>query len=626
MKPKQLLHICLLTSSSSALFNDRRLDNIISALYCRRTSNSGRQRHRRASSTPSTPSCNQPGQSPRRRLIGEPSHCRFLERPVRPFAWVDMGLERRLSRASPIATIATVAPVSLDAVVNASSVNLRVEDPAPAPAPTPPPQHGSGEGAEVREDAPTAVETTSSSMPPPQAAPGRETFETRSVRSASSASRNANRLSLTLPIALPNSLSSRPTPTSSMPPTPIDTSALNSPVDSDDIIIAIAAQERRVLELREELTRAEAELKKLQRQWTITEACKKRPPNTAAEPPRALGPPPNLRDSRQDNPAAKRHSELERRKAILLAQSQGTPRQSKRTVFRGNHTRTLSLLSPTRSVGDSSTHEDQDSIRSPDSYISRSPSVDYPLNKRATWAPRQTSARQQHTGVKQLASDFKQGLWTFVEDLRQATVGDEAVSGTTNRTTEMGLRSIKIDGDQDTIRASTANRGRIPFPTELDSALDSPGKSTTSSPSSDHFQHRRTTSRPEPRARKHFSWTPLTFDDIGDDDWASWDSPNVKTSRWSGSTVNGDVPAIPEKADENEIALRKGSTSELQPSCPKSPSRLDELPQAILNRLTPSNIKNTTSNFIKEWEKSLSPPAQTATFDASLQDFTRTTQ
>ncbi|KAI1352164.1 hypothetical protein F5Y01DRAFT_314154 [Xylaria sp. FL0043] len=531
-----------------------------------------------------------------------------------------MGVERRSSRASPS------APVSLDAVLNASSVDIGSEDVVPSTTHIPSSQVS--EGGWPENESNTMNATSSDSMPhPQQRSSTSETLETRSIRSMSSASRNANRLSLTLPIALPNSYSSRPTPTSSMPPTPIETLTVNSPVESDDFIIAIAAQERRVLELREELARAEADLKKLQRQWTIAEACKKRPPHTTAEPHRALAPAASLRDGREDSPASKRASELERRKAILLAQSQGAPRQHKRTVIRGGHTRTLSLLSPTKSLSDVSVHEDQDSTRSPDSYITQSPTPmtrPLTLNKRATWAPPRST--QQPGGVKQLANDFKQGLWTFVEDLRQATVGDEAISGTTNRTAEMGLRTEKMDGNQDTIRPSAASRGRIPFHTELDSPSDSPSSSSTGD-SGDRSQHRRTSSRPEPRTRKHFSWTPLTFDNFDDDDWANWDSPNVKTSRWSGSTVNGDIaPAIAEKADENEAALRrKSSEEELQSSSPKTPSKFEELPQAILNRLTPGNIKTTTSNFIKEWEKSLSPSSQRTMFEANMEDSTRIT-
>ncbi|KAI1821997.1 hypothetical protein F4861DRAFT_541423 [Xylaria intraflava] len=530
-----------------------------------------------------------------------------------------MGVERRLSRASPH------APVSLDAVLNASSVDLRPEDRAQLV--TAHSIHSSVSDGEQTEHGSIVTDTTSVSVLPPRPPrPTSDTFDTRSIRSSSSASRHANRLSLTLPIAPPNSLPSRPTPTSSTPPTPIDPSVVSSPVESDDFIIAIAAQERRVLELREELARAEVELKRLQRQWTISEGCKKRPPNNSAESSGVLAPAINLRGGPRDGPSAKPNSELERRKAILLAQSQGNPRYPKRTIIRGGHTRTLSLLSPVRSTRDLLTNDDQDSIRSTDSYISRSSSsVSQTLNKRATWAPLQST--QQPAGVKQLATDFKQGLWTFVEDLRQATVGDEAISGTTNRTAEMGFRSNRIDGDHNTIRASTSNRGRIPFPAETEPLLDSPSRSSTDSPS-DRFHKKRTASRPEPRPRKHFSWTPLTFDAFDDDDWSNWDAPNVKASRWSGSTVEGDVaPAIPEKVGENEATLRRQcSNTEPGTSSAKAVNKLEDLPQAILHHLMPTNIKNTTSNFLKEWERSLSPPPQTRTFEASLQDFMRSVQ
>ncbi|CAJ2508174.1 Uu.00g093600.m01.CDS01 [Anthostomella pinea] len=517
-----------------------------------------------------------------------------------------MPLERRRSRVYPD------APVSMDQVSTASSTDLKAEDSTPGPASMPSPCVGRGD--QSSEDEQRDIDPWSSSMPPPPVPS--ETFETRLSRSTSSASRNANRLSLTLPIAPPNGTSSRPTPTSSMPPTPIGSSALNSPMDPNDYIVAIAAQERRVLELREELGRAEKELKTLQRRWATSEAYKKRPTNRNVEPLRTLASTGDTLNGYAESPAAKRSSELDRRKAILLAQSQGTPR-SRRTVIRGGHTRALSLLSPTKSADDVPIHEDDDVRRSTDSHIRRLPPPSLaPPSKRATWAPRQT---QPPHGVKQIAHDFKQGLWTFVEDLRQATVGDEGVSGTTNRTSEMAPRQ---DHDQDTIRASTSGRGRIPFSIEPDSATDS-SSSASSASFNDRFLHRRNTSRAEAKTRKHFSWTPLTFDNFDDEDWSNWDSPTVKSSRWSGSTVNGDIiPAIPEKIDENEATLRrKRSRAELRSPSPHTPSKLEELPQVILNRLslTPSNIKNTTSNFIKEWEKSLSPP-DSATLDAGLQD------
>jgi hypothetical protein len=63
--------------------------------------------------------------------------------------------------------------------------------------------------------------------------------------------------------------------------------------------------------------------------------------------------------------------------------------------------------------------------------------------------------------------------------------------------------------------------------------------------------------------------------------------------------------------DDNRRAKR--SRNDLRTSSPpRTPSKLEELPQAILNRLTPSNIKATTANFIKDWERSLSPPHPTS--------------
>lgn len=252
----------------------------------------------------------------------------------------------------------------------------------------------------------------------------------------------------------------------------------------------------------------------------------------------------------QDSPSARRSVDVERKKAILL--SQGTPREYKRKVMRGGHTRALSLLSPTKAEHDIQIHNDPDVVRSPDSYFRPIDLASTPLSKRATWTPRQT---QQTHGVKQLAQDLKLGLWTFVEDIRQATVGDEGISATSNRTSEFQSRLSRTFTDQDTIRASSANRGRIPFPTELDSLEDTPSKASPGS-FQDRAQHRQSESRPDAKPRKHFSWTPLTFDDMGDDDWASWDSPSVKTSRWSGSTVNGDIiTAIPERVEDGEATL-----------------------------------------------------------------------
>ncbi|KAH8652403.1 hypothetical protein BX600DRAFT_516438 [Xylariales sp. PMI_506] len=510
---------------------------------------------------------------------------------------------------------------SLDAVLAGTSssvegkpANIAVA-PVPAPAPMPSPRVGEAVNSLDDIQSEFVLQPWKSSDAPVMGTPS-ETSETRSNRSGSTASRTANRLSLTLPIALPNSMPSRPTPTS-VPPTPSESngSVLNSPADPNDFIIAIAAQERRVLELREELERAERDLKVLRTKWKSSEAHKIRSPTRVIEPLRQITPSSADSQGSCDSPADSRSMDMERKKALLLGQ--GTPREHRRRIMRGGHTRTLSLLSPTKSEHDIPIHRDSDVFRSPET--AAFPHRDFiapPLNKRATWTPRQ--AQQPHA-MKQIADDFRQGLWTFVEDLRQAAVGEEAISATTNRTSELPPRANRSNTDQDTIRASATKRGRVPFPMEPEVHEDTPSKAPGSF--QDRAQHRRSSSRPETKARKHFSWTPLTFDDMGDDDWSNWDTPNGKSSRWSGSTVNGDIiPAVPERVEENESTLRKKrSRSDLRSSSPQTPAKLGELPAALLNSLTPSNIKRFSTDFMKEWEKSLSPPAETTTFEPSYQ-------
>lgn len=401
-------------------------------------------------------------------------------------------------------------------------------------------------------------------------------IETRSARSASTASRSTNRLSLTLPIVPANPYPIRHTPSSSttpaFPPTPLDTPSLMSPVDPNDLITAIAAQERRVLELREELSCAEADLAKLKKQWATHEAYKKRTERRNIQPLQGLGPAAEL----HDETAIRRSQELDRRKALLGQQNQqATPERSRRRVFTGSHTRTLSLLSPTKPDGGFPTHEEQ-TDRSKDDLDTRfapaGPTAPSQFAKRASWAPRLA----QTAGVNQLAQDLKTGLWTFMEDLRQATVGDEPITGqgTYLRGLDGNMRSTMTassGADQDTIRAtggSSRPRATSAFeetPKSATQAAHSRGKEKESGEDEEEdsatapagptrtLQRSKTESA---KPTKRFSWTPLTMDSYDDnDDWSNWDSPNISSPRWSGTTVNGDIiPTIPEKRDESETS------------------------------------------------------------------------
>mgnify|MGYP001405595361 FL=1 len=323
-----------------------------------------------------------------------------------------------------------------------------------------------------------------------------------------------------------------------------------SPVDANDLITAIAAQERRVLELREELSRAEEDLARLKKQWATHEVYKKRPDRRATDPTRGI--------DAQDETAIRRSLELDRRRALLTQQqtSQAAPERSRRRVFTGTHTRQLSLLSPTKPDGLS----DYDADRSKDDSdgnnyaASAYTSLSAPSSKRASWAPRST----QTSGVKQFAQDLKTGLWMFMEDLRQATVGDEPITG--QGTYRRGLNGYST-GDQHTIRASSSNSSRPRASAVFDGgapkAVAPNGESRQDGipMDKDASQRSQRSKNEAPQSTKRFSWTPLSTDAYDDNDWSNWDNPSGSSLRWSGTTVNGDIiPSPPEKRREPETS------------------------------------------------------------------------
>ncbi|KAK4203765.1 hypothetical protein QBC40DRAFT_17551 [Triangularia verruculosa] len=479
----------------------------------------------------------------------------------------------------------------------------------------------------------------------------------RSSRSTSSASRTTNRLSLTLPIAPPSAFPSRPVPASTtaatFPPTPLDTpSSIMSPIEGIDFITAIAAQERRVMELREELNRAELELTRLKDDFTAQEAYKKRPSNRRNhEALRSLNTPADC----HDEVAIRRSIELDRRKTLLGQQhhqqgQQPTPEKSRRRVFTGGHARKLSLLSPTKPGEGFSVHEDgPNSLKleyDPHTVKSYAPVTPSYLAKRASWAPRTTP---QPTSVKQVAQNLKSGIWTFMEDIRQATVGDEPITGhgVYLRDNNGHMRQTKVermllfDGDeQDTIRPPPNPRPRVSsafddLATMMDPIPVSQPEEEMKPPPLPLRRSKTDASRPT----KRFSWTPLTADSVDDNDWSNWNSsPSAPSPRWSGTTVNGDIiptdPTSPPRTTEKDSSndedehehddtplKNKSSKSRLNSSSSKnrgiSPSpnsgKLEELLPPVLNKLTPSNIKKMGSDFMKEWERSLSPPEEVLT-------------
>jgi hypothetical protein len=429
-------------------------------------------------------------------------------------------------------------------------------------------------------------------MPPPPTPGNDDVLLTRSSRSTSSASRNMNRLSITLPIAPPTCDPTRPVPmsaTSTIPPsfpaTPAESisSQIASPSDTNEFIIAIAAQERRVMELREELQLAEKELKSLKLQFTRHESGKAAGDrHHAADPHRTHGARENRGSSvstpsDDDKQPLRRSADLDRRRQILQSQH-NTPREAQRRVFTGKHTRTLSLLSPTKTdAGDlsafSALEDSRDICKSPtsDNHRRNAPPFHPNLAKRMTWQPRSSHSaghtpQAGSTAMSQIVADFKLGFQSFYEDIRQITVGDEPITGRMEGSqstsvdlsrgggrNQAGVRSYA--DDQDTIRPVPAARPR------LNSAFDSPSLDietpTRRRPSNANLE------RINPRQPKRFSWTPLTCDSVDADAWISFDSPSSsssgKSTRWSGSTINDEindaVQSTAEKENHSETPL-----------------------------------------------------------------------
>ena len=240
------------------------------------------------------------------------------------------------------------------------------------------------------------------------------------------------------------------TPSSSVPNTPMIPIRPPSPEkkishigETGSFLTALASQERLVLELRENLHRAELDLEKLKRQWALHEAAKRRNGMRQISQLQPLKISVNSANGARvadDEESLRSIKEQERQKVVHVSRN-----QPQRKVFSSSrHMKTLSLLSPTAA---------QD-------YEACLPTVARPTELGQGLAERQCSQENASEGNvaaelinttprapaeagmpkdvildtgKQLVGDFRQGLWTFFEDLRQATVGEEAVNGSTRK-------------------------------------------------------------------------------------------------------------------------------------------------------------------------------------------------
>ena len=375
-------------------------------------------------------------------------------------------------------------------------------------------------------------------MPPPPLPPLREPSSTPTT------TRSTKRFSV--PISLPSSDNVKDVPASPIMISPASPTRAVSPAHAEpatpqanDFLTALAAQERRVLELKEELEKAETELSKLKKEWAIHEATKKRNELRHVEPLRPLKSP--TRESTFPlQPITGGNSEEPKKKPISIR-----TRQSQRTVFEGGrHTRALSLLSPTSlasrgnipvSISEHLEEKNSDMPRTAIPRMSTAPVT------RSSHQMEGTKDDLVHTG-KQFVGDIRDGLFNFFEDLRQATVGDEAMTAARSRQLEstLGNTPARSDGKGKTHHAPTRTTRALldKSPTEVDPPANTLSKASPASSlpalNSPQWKANASGANIAPKKPSDSAATkpePIKSNIADDDDegWSNWDSPPPKS-------------------------------------------------------------------------------------------------
>lgn len=509
------------------------------------------------------------------------------------------------------------------------------------------------------------------------------------------AAQHAKRLTLNFPInpptlpapdrSTPPSASTRPSRQSSFSrhPSHVPGTAIADEHDDGgyDILTAIASQERKVLELREELQRAETELATLKKQWALSERSRKTTEvNHHAEPLLALRSPASRASGEFDNAfdtppsavQARLSRELDRRNSLRTAATAGTMiSPNGRRVFRGSHTRTLSLLAqPIAGTGSGMSGSERGIPRTPRS--ATLPSIDRDRRENNARFQAGTYDSKKHEDVltslrksvpppsremlmrtgKQMASDLREGLWTFLEDIRQATVGEEGVSATESRTVPPSshpssstskrdstsaprsrdrLSSVQADSASRSSSSSrrkeaeTANSGKDSKSSSMDIGasfwsefgIDAPGQgySTTSKvvSTTKMAEPSNTNTQNEPSGQQGMSLLDL------DDNWDGWDaaqpqqqpqseSRNLHTPSSSRSTLESKQDQSPQtQTSSPRTSASFGDHNQATSDSVLDRSLLEGIPWTSLTKFTPSKLTQTASNFMAEWERSLSP-------------------
>ena len=422
--------------------------------------------------------------------------------------------------------------------------------------------------------------------------------------------RLTKRLTLNFPIlASPSQLDSNQSP-SAQQSTPVDSTRSSPrlstvvvcPIESNSFLTSLATQERRVLELREELQRAEAELSLLKKQWAQHEAGRKKNELRHAEQLQSL---PNsfrgVMDSRDDKastPAAALRASLE------SGTDRPVFRKSTQRFFSGSrHTRALSLLAPGTAMNQPGQSRAFEDALSPTVTITEVHSKHPPLSRSSTITSaeqdmgfgrtyKQLAGRRSMpppardvivSSGKKMASDLREGLWTFFEDMRQATVGEEGIHGTETRTAGSGKQQRQCQS-----RAQGRVQARGCVKEEITGAIEKERISNTA---------RCGAATPTPKQEKSF-WREFGLETPSNKATPKIFSKEQRISEAAGPLVELDDSW--DAWDSSPVVHQQSSTPGMVVG--ENAAAGEGLPWPELTKLTPSRLSRTVSDLMKEWE------------------------
>lgn len=495
----------------------------------------------------------------------------------------------------------------------------------------------------------------------PQSSHGRDIGASAVAVEASTAPPRTNRFSVSFPIVPSNSTSPvrrAKSPVREAPAVVPESLALLTGPSDGNFLTAIAAQERRVLELKEEVVKAEAELDKLKTQWAQHEALKKRNDAksvTKLQPLQTFSPTTEGEDD-TDGSNAWMQQEMERRKTLL-----NSNKSSNRTVFSGSrHTRTLSLLSPTdRDPGAASMlqrqsmrprrkesltqsaqrTQDKDKLQrkldqlpravtSPDLTVDGAETL--PVSEDAEGGAERDIILE--TG-KKVATGLRDGLWTFLEDLRQVTVGEEATrieppprkkSSAQNLRPVMKQRSKtslsqSSRGSSSTSKTSTDTKRRSPTRPKFNkasTATSAVAASLSADPSFLAESSSPVTQRATPvkkpgtagiRSDKGITTvSPRVSSD--NEGWDTWDEISPHGSRASSavsdSTTHPSTASNASPRTSTDVQKTAESSLSLEAQAMEA-RRQDPIPWPALSNLGPNALRQTARHLFAELDKTV---------------------